>query len=104
MHWAANASVNEEVPADRLAPGWMRQRVVNIANSRVRVMQQIDSGVQASAVRIIKTLGLGVVVGVLSLLGVLSPSLAERARLLRWKFRGKLSAHLGIHTIRQEVY
>ncbi len=104
MHWAAQAVVNEHVPADRLAPGWMRQRVINIANSRVRVMQGMDSGWRAGIVRVGKTVALGLVASGLSLVGIAHRSTAEQARLLRWKFLGKLTAHVGKQTIRQEVY
>jgi glycosyltransferase involved in cell wall biosynthesis len=104
MYWASEARVNEHVPKDRLAPGWMRQRVVNIANSRVRVMQEIDTGWPARIVRVTKTIALGIVAVGLSVLGLVRPSLAQKAQLLRWKFLGKLTAHIGRQTIRQEVY
>jgi len=104
MHWARDAVVSESVPAERLAPGWMRQRVINIANSRVRVMQRFDTSLVDRLERVGKTLGLGGVAALLSIVGVLHAPLAERARLLRWKFIGKWQAHRGRATVRQEAY
>jgi len=104
MHWARRAIVFESVPDDRLAPGWMRQRVINIANSRVRVMQRTRTSIGARTVRVLKTAGLGTVAGSLTLAAMLRPSLAGRASLLRWKFLGKAKAHLGRATVRQESY
>lgn len=104
MHWARDAIVSESVPPERLAPGWMRQRVINIANSRVRVMQRFDTSLAHRLVRVGKTFGLGVVALALSAAGLLHAPLAERARLLRWKFIGKWQAHRGRITVRQEAY
>ena len=104
MHWCTAAVVHESVPDDRLADGWMRQRVINIANSRVRVMQRFQTSPRDRAVRVVKTAGLGAVATLLSLAGLASPTLAARARLLRWKFLGKARAHLGRATVRRESY
>jgi len=104
MHWAVDAIVNESVPDERLAPGWMRQRVINIANSRVRVMQRFQTSPGARLLRVSKTGALGTVAGLLSVAGLFNRPLARRAQLLRWKFLGKASAHLGRATVRRESY
>jgi len=102
MHWAANAIVHEAVPANRLTQDWMKSRVINIANSRVRVMQMLEPGPKPALIRGLKTVALGTVAGLSTLLGVLLPSKREQARMLRWKFWGKLTAHLSIATTRGE--
>lgn len=102
MHWAANAIVHEAVPANRLTQSWMKSRVINIANSRVRVMQMLDPGLVAACIRGLKTVALGTVAGLSTLLALVQPGRAEQARMLRWKFWGKLSAHLRIATTRGE--
>lgn len=104
MHWAARAIVHEPVPPSRLAPGWLRQRVINIHNSRVRVMQLLQPGFKAKITRALKTVALGAVAVAVSAVSWLSPALADHARQLRWKFAGKLSAHLGRATVRSETY
>lgn len=104
MAWAANAIVHEPVPADRLLDGWVQQRVVNIHNSRVRVMQLLQPGLHHSLIRGLKTTALGVQAVATSCLSWLGPDWPERAQQLRWKFRGKLSAHLGHVTVRNENY
>jgi len=38
----------------------------------------------------------------MSLLGLFNKPLAEKAQILRWKFRGKLSAHLQVNISRAE--
>jgi len=98
MHWAANAIVHEAVPANRLTQSWMKSRVINIANSRVRVMQMLEPGLIAALIRGIKTAALGTVAGLSSLSAVALPNKREQARMLRWKFWGKLSAHLRMET------
>lgn len=104
MFWAANAIVHEPVPAARLQPGWIRQRVVNIHNSRVRVMQMLQPGLLPGLIRGLKTAVLGVVALASSCLAWMGPDWAERARQLRWKFEGKMSAHRGHATVRNETY
>jgi len=104
MFWAANAIVHEPVPEARLHDGWMRSRIVNIHNARVRVMQLLQPELKHSIVRCLKTVVLGIVAGALSAVAWVSPALTEKARLLRWKFSGKLSAHLGRVTVRSETY
>ncbi len=104
MYWAANAIVHEPVPPSRLEPDWLKHRVVTIHNSRVRVTQLLEPGLGASLVRCTKTVGLGVVAYVLSAFSVLSPAIAEKSQALRWKFEGKLTAHLGRITLRSETY
>ncbi len=104
MAWAENAIVHEPVPADRLHEDWVRQRIVNIHNSRVRVMQLLQPGLHHRLVRVMKTVALGIQTLLVSALSWLSPARSEQARQLRWKFRGKLSAHLGHATIRNETY
>jgi len=102
MHWAANAIVHEAVPANRLTHSWMKSRVVNIANSRVRVMQMLEPGLLPAFIRGAKTVALGTVAGLSSLGAFVLPNMREQAQLLRWKFWGKLSAHLRIATTRGE--
>ncbi|MGQ7844263.1 glycosyltransferase family 2 protein [Granulosicoccus sp. 3-233] len=104
MAWAAHAIVHEPVPEDRLHDAWVQQRIVNIHNSRVRVMQLLQPGVGHSLVRGLKTIALGGQTLLASALSWLSPSWMERSRQLRWKLRGKVSAHLGHATIRNENY
>ncbi len=104
MYWAAKAAVHEPVPDSRLAPDWLRQRVINIHNSRVRVMQLLQPGVVPSVVRSLKTCALGCMTVLLSLVGALIPSQRHKAQLLRWKFIGKLTAHSGKITQRGETY
>lgn len=102
MHWAANAIVHEAVPASRLTQSWMKSRVINIANSRVRVMQMLEPGPLPALIRALKTVALGTVAGLTTLSAVLLPGKREQARMLRWKFWGKLTAHLRIATTRGE--
>jgi len=104
MRWAANAIVYEEVPPTRLGDNWLQQRVINIHNSRVRVMQMLQPGLKDSLIRAAKTTALGVATAGLSLVSLFLPRYRESARLLRWKFRGKLTAHFGLKTIRGETY
>jgi len=102
MRWAAHAIVHEAVPANRLTQSWMKSRVVNIANSRVRVMQMLEPQLLPAIIRGIKTVALGTVAGLSSLLAVAIPNRREQARMLRWKFWGNLSAHLRLATTREE--
>ena len=104
MRWASNAIVHEPVPPSRLQPEWLKHRVVTIHNSRVRVMQLLQPGFSATLVRCTKTVGLGLYAGVMSCFSWASPSVADKAQQLRWKFEGKLGAHLGRITIRSETY
>lgn len=104
MHWAANAIVHEPVPETRLAPGWLRQRVINIHNSRVRVMQKLKPGWIAAVIRVTKTCGLASVAAILTIAGLIMPAYRHSAQLLRWKFMGKLTAHLGRTISRGETY
>lgn len=95
MHWAAGACVNETVPANRLSEHWMQERVITIANSRVRVMQMLQPGMGATLLRLAKTGALAAQTGLTGLVGLVHAPWRERARLLRWKLQGKVSAHLG---------
>jgi len=104
MFWAANAIVHEPVPPSRLEDGWMRRRIINIHNSRVRVMQLLQPGFMPSSIRIIKTALLGIMAAGFSALAWIFPGLRDRAQMLRWKFKGKLTAHLGQATVREETY
>jgi len=104
MRWAANAIVHEPVPESRLQPDWLKHRVVTIHNSRVRVMQLLQPGLSATLVRCTKTVGLGVFAAGLSCFSWASPTIADKAQQLRWKFEGKLGAHLGRINIRSETY
>lgn len=102
MHWAANAIVFEAVPANRLTQEWMKSRVINIANSRVRVMQMLEPGLLPALIRGAKTIALGIVAGLTTILAILVAKKREQARMLRWKFWGKLTAHLRMATTRGE--
>ena len=104
MFWAANAIVHEPVPESRLQASWLKHRVVTIHNSRVRVTQLLQPGLSASVVRCTKTVGLGIVAYAITCVAWLSPAIAEKAQALRWKFEGKLTAHLGKITLRSETY
>lgn len=104
MFWAANAVVHEPVPESRLQDGWLRHRIINIHNSRVRVMQHLKPGFAHSSVRVTKTVALGMVASGLSAGALFVPGLKHRAQMLRWKFHGKLTAHLGQATVRGETY
>lgn len=104
MRWAANAIVHEPVPESRLSADWLKQRVVNIHNSRVRVMQHLHPGPLASLIRLAKTCALASVTFGLSLLAKVMPRFRSSAQLLRWKLKGKMTAHLGRKTIRGETY
>lgn len=102
MHWAANAVVHEAVPESRLTQSWMKSRIVNIANSRVRVMQMLEPGFKPAIIRGLKTVALGTVAGTQSLCALIVPGMREPARMMRWKFWGKLTAHLRMATTRGE--
>lgn len=102
MRWAPGAGVWEDIPARRLDPSWMRQRVVEINNGRVRIDRQHRPGIGSKLLRVTKTLALGAQAALTSVAGVANPSVAYQAQLLRWKFRGKLSAHLGTRVSRSE--
>lgn len=103
MHWAPEAIVREDVPAERLTREWLRQRVINVANGRVRAAQMLDPGPLASVVRTTKTVGLLAVARTLGLLARVVPSLAIRSDLMLWRGQGKWRAHLGRYTVRSEV-
>lgn len=102
MHWAANAVVHEPVPAARLQADWLKQRVITIHNSRVRVMQMLQPGFVARSIRVLKTIALGSVVACFSAVASILPAYRQAARMLRWKFCGKLTAHLGSASMRGE--
>ena len=104
MHWAREAEVYEDVPPERLAPGWLRQRVLNVANGRVRAAQMLEPGLVPALVRGTKTAGLLVVAELVGLLSLVHRPLRTRAHLMRWRGRGKLLAHLGRRTVRREIY
>jgi len=102
MAWAANAEVWETVTEDRLSLAWMQRRVMLIANSRVHVLRMLQPGLVAALIRGVKTLALCAQATLLSVIGLGHPETAEKARLLRWKFWGKLTAHLNIKPVRIE--
>jgi len=103
MHWAPAALVHEDVPPERLTPEWLRLRVVNAANGRVRAAQMLEPGPLPSIVRVTKTVGLLIVARVVGLIARVVPSLAMRADLMRWRGQGKWRAHRGDHTVRSEA-
>ncbi len=102
MHWAAQAIVHEDVPENRLTPDWMKERIINIANSRVRVMRMLQPGFKNAMVRGIKTMALFTVAMLTSLLALVHTGSASKAQMLRWKFWGKFTAHLNQVTTRGE--
>jgi len=102
MVWATAAVVHEEVPTNRLTQEWLKTRVIGVANSRVRVMQMLKPGFKHSFIRVAKTCALGTQASVWSLAGLFFPKLASSAEQLRWKFTGKLTAHLNRKTTRPE--
>ena len=102
MHWARHALVHEEVPPERLHPDWLRDRVLVVANGRVRAAQMLDPGLLPSLVRGTKTGGLLVVAEAFALAARLKPSLRTRAEEMRGRGRGKLLAHLGREVRRRE--
>ena len=102
MHWATNAVMNESVPADRLSVEWMKQRVIVIANSRVRVTKMLQPGLLSALERVAKTCALFAQASLMSLLGLFSKPMADKAQILRWKFWGKLTAHLQVNISRAE--
>ncbi len=104
MHWAANAVVSEPVPANRLTESWMKSRIITIHNSRVRVMRMLEPGPIPALIRGLKTVALGIVAGLSTLLALLLPAKRQQARMLRLKFWGKLSAHLRIKSVRAEEH
>lgn len=102
MHWAANAIVHEPVPENRLNPDWIKQRVINIANSRVRVMQLLEPGLSAKLIRGLKTTALFCQSTLFSIISIAVPGWRKEAQMLRWKFWGKLTAHLRKVNVRGE--
>jgi len=104
MHWAANAVVHEHVPTERLAPDWLRHRVVNVANGRVRAAQMLEPTLGASLQRGTKTAGLLLAAELVAFGGLLYRPLSMKGKLMRWRGRGKLLAHLGRQTVRRESF
>jgi len=102
MHWAANAIVHEPVPESRLDPDWIKQRVINIANSRVRVMQILEPGLIPKLIRGLKTTALFCQSTLFSIISIVVPSWRKEAQMLRWKFWGKFTAHLRKVNVRGE--
>jgi len=102
MHWAANAIMNESVPADRLSIEWMKKRVIVIANSRVRVTRMLQPGLLSTVERVAKTCALFAQAVLMTVLGLFSKPIAGKAQILRWKFWGKLTAHLQVNISRAE--
>ena len=102
MVWANAAVVHEEVPTNRLSNEWLKTRVIGVANSRVRVMQMLKPGLVHSLIRVAKTCALGTQASLYSVAGLISPKIASNAEQLRWKFIGKLTAHLNRKTTRPE--
>ena len=100
MHWAKHATVYEPVPAERLTTEWLRERVKIVHNARVHVMAALQPGPIATAIRLVKTAGLGAYATLYSLAGLALPAMRFDAASLRWKFIGKLSAHLNLRAAR----
>lgn len=102
MRWIPEALVFEDIPEHRLSEAWLRERVVEIHNGRVRIDRQHDASLSARLVRLAKTAALGVQACLMTVVGLGVPSAAHRAKLLRWKFAGKSRAHLGAVVDRHE--
>jgi len=102
MRWAPAAAVLEDIPPHRLDEQWLRERVIEIHNGRVRIDREYRSGPQATALRLGKSFALGVQAVLFTAVGLVRPGLAHRAKLTRWKFIGKATAHLGRVTHRIE--
>ena len=102
MFWAANAIVRESVPPDRMTAQWIKQRIISVANCRVYVMRKYEPDFASSLVRAIKTGGLLIVSLLVTLVGLVHPATAEKARRMRWKFWGKFTAHMNNKRIRDE--
>ncbi len=102
MYWSTRAIVHESVPMNRLSADWLKERIINIANSRVRVMQILEPGPLPAMIRGLKTIALFCQASIMTLAGLVSPSIASKAAELRWKFWGKFTAHLNRKTIRGE--
>jgi len=102
MTWAANAIVHEAVPTNRLSREWLKGRIINIANSRVRVMQILEPGLAPALVRGLKTIALFFQASLWTLLGVFVKAQREPAQMCRWKFIGKFTAHINHKTVREE--
>lgn len=102
MRWVPSAGVFEDVPQHRLDDEWLRRRVVEIHNGRVRIDREHKPGLVDGVVRAAKTLALGTQAVAMTLAGIANDDLAYGAKLLRWKFRGKFEAHLGKVTDRVE--
>ena len=102
MHWARHALVHEEVPPERLHPDWLHDRVLVVANGRVRAAQVLEPGLLPSLVRGTKTSGLLAAAELVALAARLAPSLGGRAEEMRGRGRGKLLAHLGREVRRRE--
>ncbi len=102
MSWAAKAIVHESVPPERLTREWIRSRVVAAANIRVHVMRKYEPGLVSSLVRAVKTAGLVPVSAVMTLAGLFHTPTAHAAQRMRWRFEGKLTAHLKHKLFRDE--
>lgn len=102
MHWAAGAVVHESVPPGRMTEAWLRERVVTVTNSRVRVDQRYAPSWVASALRVAKTTALGAHAAAATAASRAGVGSRDAAALLRWKFAGKLRAHLGRIDLRRD--
>lgn len=102
MRWAPDAGVAEDIPETRLNDKWMRERVTEIHNGRVRIDTEHAPDQRSNVVRLAKTAGLGVHAVGLTLAGLRDEDTAYRAQLLRWKFLGKATAHAGSARHREE--
>ncbi|NNF65229.1 MAG: glycosyltransferase family 2 protein [Acidimicrobiia bacterium] len=95
MRWIPEAAVAEDIPDHRLSENWLRDRVIEIHNGRVRIDSEYQTGALKRLERVTKTVALGLYAVVLSTIAKAKPSLAHEARLNRWKFIGKSRAHVG---------
>ncbi len=104
MRWAPHAFVWEDIPLHRLEHAWLRERVVEIHNGRVRIDRQHYPERRFRALTLAKTCALGVHATVLTAMAKLrgTDTLALDAQLLRWKLEGKLAAHRGKVVDREE--
>lgn len=101
MRWVPDAAVFEDIPEHRLQREWLRERVIEIHNGRVRIDSEYHKTAKQRFVRTAKTVGLGAWAMMVTIAGVARPSIRHEAALLRWKFLGKARAHVGsvIHRV-----
>lgn len=104
MRWCRKGFVWEDIPAHRLDPAWMRERVIEIHNGRVRIDRRHDNRWRTKALRAAKSFALGLQASAATIIAGVTRSerRAYDAWLLRLKFTGKWQAHRGQKVDRKE--